>query len=86
MTPHKITQLPGQSWKWNAKIIRSKCNKGCDWCIYVTVDMYSVSFYCLKNCYTSDICHLFLSEVGVNTGTDILSESDGCHYKLPLSH
>ena len=42
------------------------------------------SFYCLKNYYTSDICHLLISGVGVKIASDILCESDGCHCTLPV--
>ena len=42
---------------------------------------------CLKNCYTSDICHLLISGASVKTATDIFGESDdGCHCKLLVSH
>ena len=34
---HQITWLPGQSWRCSVKLIWSKCNEACDWCIYVTV-------------------------------------------------
>ena len=74
--------------------IRSKCNEACDWCIYVTVvtcadtmrhAIVFSSFYCLKNYYTSDICHLLISGVGVKIATDLLCESVGCHYKVHAS-
>ena len=42
------------------------------------------SFYCMKNYYTSDICRLLIPEVGIKIATDILYESDGCHFKLPV--
>ena len=44
--------------------------------------MYSLAFVELLH---SDVCHLLISGVGVNIATDILSESDGCHCKLPVS-
>ena len=34
---HQIKWLPGQSCRCTVKFIRSECNEGCDWCIYVTV-------------------------------------------------
>ena len=34
---HQIKGLPGQSSRCSVKFIRSKCDEGCDWCIYVTV-------------------------------------------------
>ena len=34
---HQMKWLPGQSSRCTVKFIRSKCDKGCDWCIYVTV-------------------------------------------------
>ena len=34
---HQIKWLLGQSSRCTVKCIRSKCNEGCDWCIYVTV-------------------------------------------------
>ena len=37
VTLHQITWLPGQSSRCSVKFIRSKCNEGCDRCIYVTV-------------------------------------------------
>ena len=47
--------------------------------------MYSAAFYCLKNYYTIDICHLLISGVGLKMAIDILCESDGCHRKLAVS-
>ena len=35
--PHQITRLPGQSSMCIIKVLRSKCNESCDWCVYVTV-------------------------------------------------
>ena len=37
VAPLQITWLPGKSSSCTIKFIRSKCNEGCDWCIYVTV-------------------------------------------------
>ena len=34
---HQIKLMPGQSSRCTVKFIRSECNEGCDWCIYVTV-------------------------------------------------
>ena len=34
---HQIKWLPGQSSRCTIKFIRSECDDGCDWCIYVTV-------------------------------------------------
>ena len=48
--------------------------------------MHSVVFYCLKNCSTSDICHLLISGVGVQTEINILCESDRCLMVDPLSY
>ena len=28
---------PGHSSRCTVKLLRSECNEGCDWCIYVTV-------------------------------------------------
>ena len=75
------------------KCIRSKCNGGCIWCIYVTVVTCAdtlTSNLCIQELLLSDellhsdICHLLISGVGVNIATDILCESDSCHYKLPV--
>ena len=67
------------------KFIRSKCNEGCDWCIYVTVVTWAdtlTSNLCIQELLLSDellhICHLLISGVGVNIATDILCESDSC--------
>ena len=58
----------------------SKFYDDCDWCIYVTgylcryfdiIPYAFISFYCLKNCSTNDICHLIYG-VGVKIATDIL--------------
>ena len=76
------------------KCIRSKCDEGCDWCIYVTVvtcadtltSTLCIQFLLLSDeLLHSDICHLLIYDVGVNIATDILCESDGCHSKLPVS-
>ena len=76
------------------KRIRSECDEGCDWCIYVTVvtcDYTLTSTLCIQKLLLSDellhsdICHLLIYGVGVNIATDILCESDGCHCKLPVS-
>ena len=72
--------------------ITSKCNEGCDWCIYVTVVTCAdtlTSTVCIQRLLLSDelldndICHLLIS--GVNIATNILCESDGCHCKRPVS-
>ena len=76
------------------KCIRSKCDEGWDWCIYVTVVTCAdtlTSTLCIQSLLLSDellhsdIFHLLISGVGVNIATDILCESDGCHCKLPVS-
>ena len=65
--------------------LRSKCNEGCYWCIYVTVVTCAYIMHIPYELLHSDISHLLISEVGVNITTDILCESDGCHCKLPVS-
>ena len=74
--------------------LRSKCNEGCDWCIYLTVVTctdtmtYTLCIQMLLlsgELLHSDIRHLLISGVGVNIATDILCESDGSHCKLPVS-
>ena len=76
------------------KCLRSKCNEGCDWCLYVilvtfadtmTYAIFIQYFLFSDEILHSDICHLLTSGVGVNIATDILCESDGCHCKLPVS-
>ena len=71
------------------KFIRSKCNEGCDWCIYVRVvtcaDTLTSTLLLSDELLHSDICHLLIYGVGVNIATDILCESEGCHCKLPVS-
>ena len=61
------------------------CNSGylCRY-YYIIIPYVFSSFYCLKNFYTSDICHVIFG-VGVKIATAILCESDGCHCKLPVS-
>ena len=58
---HQIKWLPGQSSRRTVKCLRSECNEGCDWCIYVTVVTCAdtltstyvfSSFCCLMNYYT----------------------------------
>ena len=34
---HQMKWLPGQSSRCTVKCLRSECDEGCDWCIYVTV-------------------------------------------------
>ena len=46
--------------------------------------MYSVALLSDELLHT-DICQLLIYGLGVNIATDILCESDGCHYKLPVS-
>ena len=76
------------------KFIRSECDEGCDWCIYVTVVTCAdtltftlrIQLLLLSDeLLHSDICHLLISGVGVNIATDILCESDGYHCTLPVS-
>ena len=76
------------------KCLRSECNEGCDWCIYVTVVTCAdtlTSTLCIQyllltdELLHSDICHLLIYGVSENIETDILCESEGCHCKLPVS-
>ena len=76
------------------KLLRSECNEGCDWCIYVTVVTCAdtlTSTLCIQELLLadellhSDICHLLIYGVGANISTDSLCESDGCHCKHPVS-
>ena len=80
----QINWLPGQSSRCTVKCLRSKCNEGCHWCIYVTVVTcadtltFSLCIYSDELLH-SDICHLLISGVGVNFASDIFCKSDGCH-------
>ena len=76
------------------KCLRSECNEGCDWCIYVTVvtcadtltSTLCIQYFLLSDeLLHSDICQLLIYGVGENIASDILCESDGCHCKLPVS-
>ena len=76
------------------KFIRSKCNEGCNWCIYlteVTCADTMTHILCIQKILWpeellhSDICHLLISGEGVKITIDILCESDGYHCKLPVS-
>ena len=37
IAPKSSSDCQGQSSRCTVKCIRSKCDEGCDWCIYVTV-------------------------------------------------
>ena len=54
-------------------------------CRYYDIYLNAFGRFCCLNYYTSNICHLLISGVGITISTDILCESDDCHCNIPAS-
>ena len=70
--------------------IRSKCNEGCDVTVVTCADTITYTQYIQLLLLThellhSNICHLLLSEVGVNIAIHNLCESGGYDCKRLVS-